>query len=214
MVDKLKEMQEKVPMRELLEHYDIYPKRSTNNYTCLFHSPDKHPSAGITKDGYRLRCYACGAYASIFDVVCKLHSCDYKTALKIIDKDFHLGILGQLTHKEKLELAGMQKERERRKTEKLAMERFEKRVLNQICQELRMWENCEKLTHLTRGEYKRGEWKYANLYFYSLEQQRWLNWLYETICGFADKRECEFDYIYGTDKKEILGKIRRGEILI
>lgn len=214
MISVLKEMQEKVPMRELLEHYGIYPKRSTNNYTCLFHSPDKHPSAGITKDGYRLRCYACGTYASIFDVVCKLNDCDYKTALKIIDDEFHLGILGRLTSKEKLEIAQMRRELELQKFEIKKMKNFEKLVLNKICQELRVWEDCEKLTHLTRGEYRRGEWKHGDLYFYSLKQQRWLNWLYETICGFTDKQECEFDYIYGNDKKEILEKIRRGEILI
>ena len=76
---------------------------------------------------------------------------------------------------------------------------------------MKIWEKSEKLTHLTRGEYRRGEWKYADLYFYSLKRQMWLNWLYDAVCGF-DHPECEYDYIYPADKKEILKMIRKGEI--
>lgn len=214
MIDILKEIKDRVSMKDVLDYYGIMPRRGRNNYTCLFHSPDQKPSAGITKSGKSFHCFACGVSASIFDVVCQIEQCSFKQAIKIIDANFQLGLVKQLSHKEKLELARIQKERERRKAEKRAMENYEKRVLNEICNELRSWGKCEQLSHLTRGEYRRGEWKFADLYFYSLEQQRWLNWLYETICGFTDKQGCEFDYIYGNDKKEILGKIKKGEILI
>ena len=213
-VNVLKEITERVSMRDLLDYYGIHPKRSTNNYTCLFHSPDYHPSAAITKDGHRLKCYACGAYASIFDVVCKLNDCNYKTALRIIDHNFNLNLIDKLTHQQKLEIARIQKEREHAKKETEQRQQFEKHALNRICKELRMWEKCEQLTHLTRGEYRRGQWKYSDLYFYALEQQKWLNWLYETICEFKDKQECEYDYIYGTNKNEILKKIKNGEIYL
>lgn len=208
------EIRERVSMRELLDFYGIYPRRSNNNYTCLFHSPDKKPSAGITKDGRFFHCFSCNVTVSIFDVVSKIKGCDFKTAIKVIDADFGLGMVGQLSHKEKLELARQQKERERLKAEREELARYELVVLDKIIQELKIWEKCEKLTHITRGEYRREEWKYEDLYFYSLERQNWLNWLYGAICGFSGKEQCEFDYVYGRDRQELLKKIKNGEILI
>ena len=210
----VQEIRDRISMKELLSFYGIEPRRGGNNYTCLFHSPDKNPSAGITKDGKLFHCFSCNVTVSIFDVVSKIKNCDFKTAIKVIDADFGLGMVGQLTHKEKLEIARQQKERERLKAEKEEFARFEKNVLLKIIQELRFWQECEKLTHITRGEYRRNEWKYDEMYFTSLEKQRWLNWLYETLCGFKDKKECEFDYIYGNDKVDILKKIKSGEIEI
>lgn len=207
------EMKDRVLMRELLSFYGIEPKRSVNNYLCLFHN-DTRPSAGITKDGKKFHCFACGMTASIFDVVCRLKQCNYKTAVKVIDADFNLGLVGQLSHKEKLELARQQKARERLKAEREELARFELIILDKIVRELRVWENTEKLTHITRGEYRRGEWKYADLYFYSLERQNWLNWLYGAICGFSEKEQSEFDYVYGRDRQDLLKKIKNGEILI
>ena len=207
------DMKERVLMRDLLSFYGIEPKRSVNNYLCIFHN-DKRPSAGITKDGKHFHCFSCLKTASIFDVVCQIKQCDYKTAIKVIDADFGLGMVGQLSHKEKLELARQQKERERLKAEREELARYELIVLDKIIQELKIWEKCEKLTHITRGEYRREEWKYEDLYFYSLERQNWLNWLYGAICGFSEKEECEFDYVYSRDKQELLKKIKNGEILI
>lgn len=207
----VEEIREKVSMRELLDFYGIYPRRGNNNYTCLFHSPDCKPSAGITKDGKLYHCFSCGVTVSIFDVLCKIKGCDFKTAIKVIDNDFRLGLVGQLTHKEKLQLAREQKERERLKAEKEEMARFESAILNKIIKELRFWEECERLSHITRGEYRRGQWKYCDMYFYSLERQRWLNWIYSALCKI-EHEECEYDYIYPADKKEILKMIREGEI--
>lgn len=208
------DMKERVSMKEILDYYGISPKRSYNNYTCLFHSPDKKPSAGVTKDGKYFHCFSCLKTASIFDVVCQIKQCDYKTAIKVIDADFGLGMVGQLSHKEKLELARQQKERERLKAEREELARFEIVVLDKILQELKVWEKCEQLTHITRGEYRRAEWKYADLYFYSLERQMWLNWLYGVVAGFSDVEECEFDYVYGRNKENILKNIKKGEISI
>ena len=138
------EMKDRISMRELLSFYGIEPKRSVNNYLCLFHD-DSRPSAGITKDGKKFHCFACGMTASIFDVVCRLKQCNYKTAVKIIDADFNLGLVGQLSHKEKLELARQQKERERLKAEREELARFELVVLDKILQELKDIIHIKKL---------------------------------------------------------------------
>lgn len=213
-MDIVKEIRDRVSMKEVLDYYGIIPKRSYNNYTCLFHSPDRKPSAGITKDGKLYHCFSCNVTASVFDVVSQIKGCDFKTSIKVIDNDFGLGLFRELTHKEKLQLAREQKERERLKAEREELARYELIVLDKIIQELRIWEKCEKLTHITRGEYRRGEWKNADLYFYSLERQNWLNWLYGVVAGFSDGEECEFDYVYGRNKESILKKIKNGEILI
>lgn len=215
MINILKEIQEKVPMRELLEYYGIYPKRSTNNYTCLFHSPDKHPSAGITKDGYRLRCYACGTYASIFDVVCQIEKCDFKKSMRIIDNNFQLGLFKKLTYKEKLELNQLQKEREIKKREKAEMETFENKIINAIVGKLRFWEKIENETTITLHEYINRKWENSDLHFYAIQQVSFLNWLISRIIGCKEdlEHECEFDYIYGNNKNELLTKLRNREIL-
>jgi hypothetical protein len=88
---------------------------------------------------------------------------------------------------------------------------YEKVVLADVVKELRFWEQVQKLTHITRGEYRRGEWGFDYLFFESLKKQDWLNWLYDAVCGF-DHPECEYDYIYSTDKKQILEMIKKGEI--
>lgn len=206
----IEEMKNRVSMRELLESYGIYPKRGTNIYLCINHS-EKNPSANIVKGCEKFHCFSCGFTGDIFDVVMLMDKCNLKTATKIIDNRFRLGILHELTHKEKLELARQRKERERAKAEKLWWEQYEKSVLNEIIRQLRVWEEIQMATHITRGEYKRGEWEFCDLFFTALKRQDWLNWLYDAICGF-DHPECEFDYTHPFSKRELLEKIRKGEI--
>lgn len=212
-MDIFEEIKARVNVRELLESYGIYPVRGKNIYRCCFHSPDKNPSAHITRDEKRFKCFACGCGGDIFDIVQHLEQCDRKEAMRIIDNKFNLGIYGNLSHKEKLELARKQRERERLKAEQLAWEQFERETLNEIVKWLRFWEQVQLDTHITRGEYRKGEWKYKDLFFYSLKCQEWLNWLYDVICEF-NHPDCAFDYIYGTDKKTILKAIKQGEIFI
>lgn len=206
------DIRERVSMLDVLQLYGQYPVRGRNNYRCFAHQ-DNHPSAGLTKSGDKFHCFACNYTGNIFDVVQHFEKCDLKTAMRILDYKFNLGLYRQLTHKEKLELAKQMKEREREREEKLWWEQFEKVVLADIIKDLRMWEDIQRATHITRGEYRRGEWEFADLFFESLKQQDWLNWLYNAICGF-DHPECEYDYIYPTDKKELLEKIKNGEITI
>lgn len=209
-MNTIEEMKSRITMRELLESYGIYPHRGKNIYKCFVHD-DKSPSANIVKGCEKFHCFSCGFTGDIFDVVQHFEKCDLKTATKIIDDRFRLGLLHELSHKEKLELARQRKERERAKAEKLWWEQYEKSVLTEIVKQLRMWEEIQTATHITRGEYKRGEWEFADLFFTAQKHQDWLNWLYNAICGF-DHPECEFDYTHPFSKRELLEKIRKGEI--
>lgn len=210
----IEEMKDKVTMRELLESYGIQPSRGRNIYCCPFHS-DAKPSANIVKGCDKFHCFAENKTWDIIDFVQEMEKCDLKKALQILDDKFNLGLLRELTHKEKLELARQRKIREQQQAEKLWWQKYEVSVLAEIVKWLRFWEQVEKDTHLTRGEYRNGTWseKKSTLFFTALKHQDWLNWLYDTLCG-TDHPECEFDYTMPRDKKTILEKIRKGEIEI
>ena len=199
-------------MKELLDSYGVYPKRGNNIYLCINHL-EKNPSANIVKGCNKFHCFSCGFTGDIFDIVMLLDKCDLKTATKIIDDRFHLGLLHELSHKEKLELAMQRRERERQKYEKLAWQKYEIKVLGEIADALRVWEEIERDNHITRGEYRNNTWspERQSMFFTALKQQEWLTWLYDTISGFKHP-ECEFNYIYGTDKDTILKMIRKKEI--
>ena len=69
-----------IPMSEILQ-LNKFGKAS-----CLWHSPDKHPSMSYNKKTNRVKCFSCGEGGDVIDVVMKLNECDFKSALKILIK--------------------------------------------------------------------------------------------------------------------------------
>lgn len=204
-------IKERVTMTMLLDSYGIFPQRA-RNYRCAFHSPDKNPSANLTK-GDRFHCFVCNRSWDIIDFVKEYEKCDTGTALKIINSKFNLGLDAPLTLQEKLRLAQYKKEQELLRKKKEAWDKFEKDTRDKILEKLNLYKQIEKDTHLTRGEYRNGTWENADIHFLALREIRWLNWLYDTICGFVHP-ECEWDYIYGCDKWTVLTAIKNKEIEI
>ena len=209
-MDIYEQIKSRVSMRDVLEMYGIVPVRGNNIYKCFIHN-DNNPSANIIKDCDKFHCFSCQWTGDIFDVVEHFEKCNRKEAMKIIDSKFDLGLMKQLTHKEKLALARQQKERERQKAEKLKMERFERCLTNKIVEEIRFWENVQKDAHMTRGEYRRNEWLLKDCFFTAIKKQEWLNWLYDVIRRF-EHPACEYDVIYGTDKDTIIQAIMERKI--
>lgn len=210
--DIKEEIKRRVAIKDCLAFYGIYPTRGTNIYCCPFHQ-DSHPSANIIKGTELFHCFPCNKTWDAIDIVREFENCDFKTAMKTLDERYGLGLYGELSHKEKLELARRLKEIEKQKQDKLWWQEYEKVVLTDIIKALRFWEQVQKLTHITRGEYRRGEWKFADLFFESLKRQDWLNWLYDAVCGF-DHPECEYDFVYPSGKRELLEMIKSGAISI
>lgn len=206
------EINERVDIKELLWLYNITPVRGNNIYRCFCHE-DNHPSANVIKNANKFHCFSCGVTMDCLDFVQYMEKCDLKTAAKIINEKFKLALFRKLTKKEKEELEIMNKAREREKAEKEYWERLENETLIKIAEQLRIWEQGQRDCHLTKGEYRSGQWKYENLFFTALKKQEQLKWLYDTICG-KELDECEFTYIYGTDKRKILQMIQKGEIVI
>lgn len=209
----IEDLKERVTMLEVLELYGQYPVRGRNNYKCFVHD-DKRPSAGLTKSGDKFHCFACGYTGNILDVVQHFEKCDLKTAMKILDSKFKLGLYKQLTHKEKLELAKQMKERERERQEKLWWKRFESVVLEVIIEEMREFEELERIFRIDKGMY-RGQWsiEFGDTYFYVLKGLKWLEWLYAVVTE-TPHPECEYDYIYPSDKTTLLKMIKDGDIQI
>ena len=199
------EVKTKVSMKDVLEMYGIYPSRGTNIYKCPFHS-DSKPSANIIKGCEKFHCFPCDLTLDIIDFVQKKEGCGVKTAITILDKKFKLGLYRQLSQKEKLELARLQKQREKEKQEKLFWQNFENVAIEKIFEKLKDWQ-------LIRKEISKELWNFEDLFYYANKEQAKLCWLYNILCGFETKL-CEYDFIYGNDKKEILEKIYMGEIWI
>lgn len=209
----LEQLKEKVSMLEVLEAYGQYPIRGRNNYRCFIHN-DKRPSAGLTKKGDKFHCFSCGWTGNIFDVVQHFEKCDMKKAMRILDDKFNLGLYGELSHKEKLQIAKEMRERQRLEQEKLWFEKFELIVLEDVTAEMRTFEELERVFRIQKGMY-RGEWsnEFADTYFYVLKGLHWLNWLYSVITE-SEHPKCQYDFIYPSDKRVLLEMIRDGIIQI
>lgn len=194
---------ERVSMLDVLQLYGQYPVRGRNNYRCFAHD-DRRPSAGLTKTGDKFHCFACGYTGNIFDVVQHFEKCDLKTAMRILDDKFNLGLYRELSHKEKLELARQMKERERERQEKLWWQEYEKVVLADIIKELRRYEDLERIFRIEKGQY-RGEWgnEFGDTYFYMLKELNRLDNLYDEICDSNEE-----------SKRELLAKIKDGKIVV
>ena len=208
---KCEYIRENVSMRELLEKYGFTLTRK-GFMNCCFHN-EKTPSACVSKDDRWFRCFGCGVAYNTIDFVANYENCTRKVAIDKIDQMFGLGLGNDLTPQQKLELSESKKRNQLAKEKQERERREEILVLNKIINELRMWEQVQKDTHPTRGDIKYNTWKYDNLFFYSLKTQRWLNWLYDKICGF-DHKECEYDYTNSYYKSELVKKILNCEILL
>lgn len=208
------EIKSRVSTKEVLESYGIYPVRGKNIYRCIEHSPDKKPSANIIKGQDRFHCFVCHKSWDIFDIVEHFEKCNHKESVKILDNRFNLGLMRQLTHKEKLELARQQRERDRLKAEKEQWEQFRKETRFKIMDNINFWAKIQKLTHPTRAEHRNGTWQFEDLFFYSLKQQKWLYWLYDTICNLPHKEPCLYDHIYGNDSEKVLKLIQNKKIIL
>lgn len=203
----------KVRMKDLLESYGIMPSRN-GKYVCPIHK-DVNPSASIrTTDKDWFKCFGCGVNLNVIDFVVKYEKCSRKVAIGKLDKQFGVGLFSDLTPQEERELARKKAEREKRLAREKCRAEFERETLDKIAHELRFWERVDKSIMVEpKSKYQKQFNQRYEILMYSAEKQRWLEWLYNAVCGF-EQPECEFDYTIGNDKKEILRKIYKGEICV
>lgn len=201
------EIKARVSMRDILEHYNIYPVRGTNIYCCFAHQ-DKNPSANIPRNRDIFHCFSCGWTGDIFDVVQHFEKCDRKTATKIIDEKFGLGILGRLSREQKLEMARQQAERDRQKQLIEKQKRELRHISITLRQDLSFWAWVESETEPRLRELFDHSWKLDDLYFQSLKEQERLLWLMDAITS-KEIEPCEYSAIYGDTAEKIIEKLKK-----
>lgn len=206
---KCEYIRENVSMRELLERYGF--QFSRKNYMCCCFHNEKTPSACVSKDDRWYICYGCGVSYNTIDFVANYEKCSRNQAISKIDEMFGLGFGRELTAQQKKELKEAQRRNKFLKEQREQEKKDEQLACDKIVKRLRMWEQIQKDTHPTRGQIRNNTWELSDLFFHSLKQQRWLNWLYDKICEF-DHKECEYDFIILSDKKELIKMVLNNSI--
>lgn len=206
----VQEVKDKVSIKQIVDYYGIKKSPMGNQYHCCFHGVDEHPSASIDKGIFY--CFTCHVALDPVGFVQKYENCGMWKALKTIDSIFSLGLFRKLSQEELEEQRRREEEREiiRKKEEK--DKEFENKCLDKIAEQLRIWEQGKKDFHITKGEYKRGEWENSKMFFTCLKEIERLEFLYNAILE-KDHPECAYDYIYG-GKKEIIEGIKEKKIII
>lgn len=206
----VKEVKSKISIKDIVDYYGIQKGKMGNQYHCCFHGKDEHPSASIDKGIFY--CFTCHEALDPVGFVQKYENCGMWKALKIIDTHFSLGLFRKLTQAEFEEQKRKEEERAIIEKKKELEEQFKTKCLNQIAEQLRIWEQGKQDFHITRGEYRKGEWENAKMFFECIRNIERLEYLYFTLIG-KDVPECIYTYEYGNEK-EILEGIKTGEIVI
>jgi len=84
----------RISMQDVVNKYGIHVTK-TNFALCPFHK-DTHPSMKIYKEmGKGFYCFSCNKGGSVITFVMEYFKIDYTSALKKMDNDFGLNILGE-----------------------------------------------------------------------------------------------------------------------
>lgn len=79
-----------VSAKDFLMHYGIQINRA-GFCQCLFH--DDHNASMKVYDGRRgFFCFTCHKGGTVIDLAMQYHSCDFQTALRLLNDDFSLGL--------------------------------------------------------------------------------------------------------------------------
>ena len=206
----IKLVNEKVSIEQLLSHYGIYAQKGRFSYRCPFHGTDKKPSASISKGFFH--CFTCGKSWDIPAFIKEYENLPTMgKAVRLADTMFSLQLFKPLNWKEKKE----QKQRAiaRKKYEQRVEKarKIERKIRDFLYKRLRHWENIsEKNKIIYRKELYTDK---PFVYIKSIKNIEFINWVLDVL----DERLhpiCIYDYMYGTNKREILNKIYKEKINI
>ena len=198
--DAFEIIMEMVDMHELLGKYGYQPVRGSNIYRCMFHN-DSNPSANVIKSGKnknKFHCFTCNRSWSPVDFVCEIEGCKESKAIAILDDMFKLKLCDGVTDDD---IVRLRLEREVLRKQNMRKRERQKKMLANILDELAVWKQIEKDTHLTRREYRLGEWRCSDAFFNALKMQEYLEWLYCVTAGL-EPEDCIYNYINGDEYEE------------
>lgn len=174
----------RVSMSELLNKYGFRFFQNKRQYVCPFHK-DSNPSAVISKDGKWFHCFGCGINYNVIDFVANHDKCSRKMAIAKLNVMFDL-CLDELMDKEQIrEIQEKQRQVARELQRQNKIDKMKTNALRIISEKLDQWDNVRKSCHLTKGQYRSGDWEFADLFFHSIKKIQELNDLYDEV-AYAD----------------------------
>ena len=212
MEDIIRIIKNRVSMKEVLAYYGQHPVGSS--YRCFAHD-DHRPSASIMKKGDKYHCFSCGWTGDVIDVVRFFERCDSKKAIKVLNENFHLGVLEELSVKDKRELKKMQEQRDKERKEREHWEKIRKDAENKLMYASQYWRLVNAKFHPTKSQIEKNTWTSMeeHIFYKSLKMVRLIDYLNDVVMrGYSEDEELYC--IYGNDRKDIIKKIVEGEIKI
>ena len=204
----IKLVNEKVSIEQLLSHYGIYAQKGRFSYRCPFHGPDKKPSGSISK-GY-FHCFTCGKSWDIPAFIKDYeHLSTMGKAVRLADTMFSLQLFKPLNWKEKKEQEKRAIARKKYEARVEKARKVEREIRDVIYSKLRHWEKINKENEVVyRNELYTEK---ASIYIKSVKALEFINWVLDVLDERLHK-DSVYDYIYGTNKREILNKIYKKQI--
>ena len=142
-----------VPMSEVVKRYGFQPNRA-GFISCPFH-PEKTASLKIFPNNRGWHCFGCNAGGSVIDFVEKLFSVGFMDAIRIIDRDFGLGLLEEKTltqhRRNQKELERIRQEAEAKKAQLKALDDWYWKVFD-------LWKECDDAIRLYKPKNPGDEW--------------------------------------------------------
>lgn len=213
---KIEQIKGRVKIEEVLARYWSEPNRD-GRYKCAFHNGKDYNM--LVKNGFAY-CFVCNESADCVKLTSKIFNISIGQAIKKIDEDFNLGLCKPLTVQEKRKFAEEQQKRERERERKERMAQFENECIALLTEKLRVADEYIGGKAFVGAVGSAEKYQYTDspdfsMYMRAIERKRFLEWLYCVITGDSHYLvEEDFCLIYGTDKKNILRKVYKGEIKI
>lgn len=201
---------EKVSIEQLLSHYGIYAQKGRFSYRCPFHGPDKKPSGSISK-GY-FHCFTCGKNWDIPAFIKDFENLpDMWKAVKVADSIFSLQLFRELNWKEKKEQQQRIIARKKYEQRVEKARKIEREIRSSLYESLRYWEKTNKESEIVyRNELYTEK---ADKFVRSVKHLEFINWVLDVLDEGTHPTSI-YDYIYGTNKREVLNKLYKKEIKI
>ena len=142
-----------VPMSEAIKRYGFQPNRA-GFISCPFHA-EKTASLKIFPNNRGWHCFGCHAGGSVFDFVERLFGVGFQDAIRMIDRDFGLGLLEEKTltqhRRNQKELERIRREAEEKKQNLQRLDDWYWSVFD-------LWKECDDAIILYKPKNPGDEW--------------------------------------------------------
>lgn len=196
---KIADIKAQVPIEDVVMRYGLECQR--NKYRCPFHQ-DKHPSASIEKGLFH--CFTCGKSWDVIDFVKNIeHLSSIKEAVNFLEERYKINSSKTAPMREILK----QKRINKQKLE------FENRINSILAAKIRSYWRIRNWLGKDIGAFENLPSNSVKKLFKAITETARLEYLFDTINGY-NVDVCEWSFIYGTTKDEILQKIKMHKIKI